>query len=102
MGFREYVPGDLFRILVDVTIPKPHDAVTLGLQQARASLIVRTVLVFTVLRTIYFNDEFCPMADEIQNVLPEWSLPAEVDAAMFAVSQSTPQQVFGICCGRSQ
>ena len=78
-------------IVGDVVIPKTNDAITRGLEPARARLITSDIFADAVLRTINFDDKMRGHACKIGNVQSDRHLSAKVRSLNGEATQSLPQ-----------
>ena len=78
---------DVLEIVHHVAIPKADDAVSLGLQEPGARIIILNLL--QMLRAVQFDDEFLFDADEIRDVISNRVLTPKVDS-LLVIAQDRP------------
>jgi len=81
------------RPLQDVVVPKPQNAVPLGLEPLIAASVSR---IPGVLTSIELDHQLVLKADKVRDVRANRLLSAELHAGEVATSQPSPKQTFGV------
>jgi hypothetical protein len=77
-------------------IVEPKNAVPFALKECIASCIIRRLLRLEMLSAINLNHELCRVRDKVNDVGPDWRLPAKADAIQAMRTNGVPYGSFGL------
>jgi len=89
-------------ILQNLIIPETQNAITTTYQPLRSLPVGSTLCCLCVLPSIDFNDEFCLMADEVDNVRAYRCLTPKPGLAESMRTQTLPKRLLSIRHGMAQ
>ncbi len=79
-----------------VAIPEAEHAIALAFQPSRSLAIADQALALTMLRTVNLYDEMRRQAGEVDYVISQRNLTAEVSAARLKAAQVAPENSLGV------
>ena len=92
LKMRHYRIDDRFGVGENIVVPESQDCEPLTFQPLRPQVIFLDTIGFIVLSAVNFHDQFGIETDEIDNIISDGLLAAEVPAQ--ELSHLTPQQRF--------
>ena len=77
-------------------IPKSQDTEALGLQPTGSLGVVLPGVCLVVLAPVEFDDQSAIEANEIDDVVAEWDLPAEFEVLKTPITEACPDETLGL------